>query len=497
VRHSGLHNFCGPCVHCARVSRAVGPDQSREMASVPVSRNEIEFTLQALRRENIRTDGRALSAYRRFGLRFGAAHGEVEANFGPTRALAVCSGEVITPPPERPNEGRIAFHVEFGPIASPSFEAGRPSVQATALSNFIERLLRGSHAIDTEALCIVGGQKVWSIRVDVRALDDDGNLGDVCAIAALCSLMHFRKADVDVRGEEANVFAAEERCPVPLSIHHIPVPVTFALFAASGSGGAKDHATEPAWLLDPNRLEEAATVGGVLCVAVNEYGELCGLHKPGGMPVDVALIEHFVELATARAKEITSRIQSELKADLEKRQQLRRNVHQRYAQGELLSVAWTTPVLQEAPAPQPVPLARRRVSAGKRTLARAASPLNSVAFASADAPTVEVVAVGDADAVVGLDFEDSGDLFAELEAVEAEAAELEMQLAAATEAEIAATEAHLFSAAEMGEAADVAPSITLAAGAAVPPPAPSPPRKVRKKRRKAAAASPTEQPRAA
>merc|ERR1719253_529637 len=144
------------------------------MAAVPVSRSEVDFTLQALRRENIRIDGRALSAYRRFGLRFGAAHGEVEVSFGPTRALAVCTGEIVVPPPERPNEGRISFHVEFGPIASPSFEVGRPSAKATAVSNFVERLIKGSRAIDAEALCIVGGQKVWSIRVDVRALDDDG-----------------------------------------------------------------------------------------------------------------------------------------------------------------------------------------------------------------------------------------------------------------------------------------------------------------------------------
>ena len=39
---------------------------------------------------------------------------------------------------------------------------------------------------------------------------DDGNLSDVCAIAALCALLHFRKADVEVKGESAQAFAAEE-----------------------------------------------------------------------------------------------------------------------------------------------------------------------------------------------------------------------------------------------------------------------------------------------
>ncbi|CAJ1356376.1 unnamed protein product [Effrenium voratum] len=307
--------------------------------AVPLSKCELEFAVQALRAENVRVDGRALTAYRRLGIRFGASHGEV--NFGPTRAWAVCSGEIIKPPPSRPNEGRISFHVEFGPLASPNFEVGRPSAQAISVGNFVERLLRGSRAIDAEALCIVGGQKVWSIRVDVRALDDDGNLSDVCAIAALCSLLHFRKADVEVTGDSARAFSTEERAPVPLSVHHLPVPVTFALFpGAAGKNG------EPAWVLDPNRLEEAA-MGGSLCIAVNQHGELCGVHKPGGMPVEFAMVQHCLELAVTKAKEITRRINAELEADLAKRQAARKNVHEQFNQASLLTVDWTESTVEE------------------------------------------------------------------------------------------------------------------------------------------------------
>jgi len=369
------------------------------MAVVPISRSELDFTLQALRKEKIRTDGRALQAYRRFGIRFGAAHGEVEVSYGPTRAMAVCSGEIVTPPPERPNEGRISFHVEYGPIASPSFEVGRPSPQATAVANLIERLLKGSRAIDVEALCIVGGQKVWSIRVDVRALDDDGNLADVCCIAALCSLLHFRKQDVEVRGDTAQMFSAEERVPVPLSLHHLPVPVTFSLFAP------EDKAGEPTWVLDANRLEEAA-MGGVLCVCVNQHGELCGIHKPGGMGVEFSLIEHCIELASAKAKEIVTRIQGELEADLAKRKLARRNVHQRFAQGDLLSVDWDASKLGSAAGEASAPPAQSM------------PPL---------VPTQGSRTIGHSDAFADI----PDDLAAELEAVNREAAELEAQLAAA------------------------------------------------------------------
>lgn len=325
--------------------------------AVPLSKSELDFAIQALRVENVRVDGRALTAYRRLGIRFGAVYGEVEVNFGPTKALAVCSGEIVAPSANRPREGRISFHVEFGPLASPSFEVGRPSPQAISVGNFVERLLRGSRAIDAEALCIVSGQKVWSIRVDVRALDDDGNLSDVCAIAALCALLHFRKADVEVKGDSAQSFATEERAPVPLSVHHLPVPVTFALFA-SGTDG-KD--AERAWVLDPNRLEEAA-MGGSLCIAVNQHGELCGVHKPGGLPVDFALTQHCMDLAVTKAKEITTRINTELEADMAKRQQAKKNVHEQFNQESLLTVEWDSAPTQEASVPvAPAPLPARPV----------------------------------------------------------------------------------------------------------------------------------------
>jgi len=437
------------------------------MAAVPVSRGEIEFTLQALRREKVRVDGRALNAYRRMGIRFGAAYGEVEVNFGPTRAMAVCTGEVVTPSPERPNEGRIHFNVEFGPIASPSFEVGRPSIQATCVANLIERLLRGGRALDTEALCIVGGQKVWNIRVDIRALDDDGNLGDVCAIAALCSLLHFRKSDVEISGDQVQVYSAEERVPVPLSIHHLPVPVTFALFTPSGKE------TEPTYILDPNRLEEVA-MGGSMCIAVNQHGELCGLHKPGGYAICFSLIEHCTELAVGRARELTDRIKAAIDADIAKRKLARRNVHKRYS-GQALTVdvpAATKPLTTE-PAPdvalqiedpnpeQSRPAWRTRVEEraatgktqndGVSVVIDPVRPDNCVDIgangATTDAGRPEAVSVATLPShtgyvsaeVMGVP-DDDRDLEAEIEAVAAEAAELEEQLAAATAEEIKALE---------------------------------------------------------
>ena len=60
----------------------------------------------------------------------------------------------------RPNEGSVRFNVEFSPMASPNFDAGRPGEAAIELARLVERSLRETRAIDQEALCVLAGRKV-------------------------------------------------------------------------------------------------------------------------------------------------------------------------------------------------------------------------------------------------------------------------------------------------------------------------------------------------
>lgn len=90
------------------------------------------------------------------------------------------------------------------------------------MARLLEKALRRSEAVDREALCIVAGQKVrsiiyptlgrtdarwqvWSIRVDMHFLDDEGNMLDCASIAAMAALRHFRRPDVTVLGEEVTI----------------------------------------------------------------------------------------------------------------------------------------------------------------------------------------------------------------------------------------------------------------------------------------------------
>lgn len=60
----------------------------------------------------------------------------------------------------RPSEGTLRFNMEFSPMASPAFDAGRPGEAAIEAMRLLERALRDSRAVDLEALCVLAGRKV-------------------------------------------------------------------------------------------------------------------------------------------------------------------------------------------------------------------------------------------------------------------------------------------------------------------------------------------------
>lgn len=62
--------------------------------------------------------------------------------------------------------------------------------------------------------------QVWSIRVDVHFLDDEGNMLDCASIAAMTALRHFRKPDATVVGEEVTIVRLS--LSLPLSLVHVP-----------------------------------------------------------------------------------------------------------------------------------------------------------------------------------------------------------------------------------------------------------------------------------
>jgi exosome complex component RRP45 len=162
------------------------------------------FVLQALK-DGHRIDGRAPYDFRPISLTFGSNYGNVMVQLGSTRVLANVSAEIVRPFPDSPNNGRLVFNTVFSPMAAPEYEADRPNLEEALVSRALEKVLRRSRAVDTEGLCIISGEKAWLIRVDIRLLDDDGNVLDCACIAAMSALLHFRRPDVTVQGDSVTV----------------------------------------------------------------------------------------------------------------------------------------------------------------------------------------------------------------------------------------------------------------------------------------------------
>lgn len=271
------------------------------------SLSEKTFVTQALE-EGLRVDGRKFDQFRSLELTFGDEYGVAEVKFGKTRVLAKVSAEVTVPYTDRPFDGVFTITSELSPMIAPSYEVNRPSMEEVLLSRLLEKTIRRSGALDTESLCLIAGQKCWSIRVDLHVLTHDGNLTDCACLAVIAALRHFRKPDSSIEGETLTIYTSAEREPVPLSWLHSPFCVTFSFFGEEGEQV----------LVDTTWLEEQLRVS-TCTYSINRHGEICQIAKFGGAALDAPL---FIQCATGalnRSKELTDLVERKLAEDAKRR----------------------------------------------------------------------------------------------------------------------------------------------------------------------------------
>ncbi|XP_005386841.1 PREDICTED: exosome complex component RRP45 [Chinchilla lanigera] len=272
------------------------------MKETPLSNCERRFLLRAIE-EKKRLDGRQTYDYRNIKISFGTDYGCCIVELGKTRVLGQVSCELVAPKLNRATEGILFFNLELSQMAAPAFEPGRQSDLLVKLNRLLERCLRNSKCIDTESLCVVAGEKVWQIRVDLHLLNHDGNIIDAASIAAIVALCHFRRPDVSVQGEEVTLYTPEERDPVALSIHHMPICVSFAFFQQGTY-----------LLVDPNEREERV-MDGLLVIAMNKHREICTIQSSGGIMLLKDQVLRCSKIAGVKVAEITELIQKALEND--------------------------------------------------------------------------------------------------------------------------------------------------------------------------------------
>ncbi|MCS7135024.1 MAG: exosome complex protein Rrp42 [Candidatus Aenigmarchaeota archaeon] len=244
-----------------------------------------DYILKLLEK-NERIDGRKLDEFRKIEIErniIEKAEGSARVRIGKTDVIAGIKMEIETPFPDTPNEGVLKTHAEFAPIAHPDFLPGPPSEDATELARVVDRGIRESNSIELEKLCILEGQKVWGVFIDIHIINHDGNLIDASSLAALLALMNTKipkyENDKIVRGE----YVAK------LPISHYPINVTVSKIMNK-------------YLVDLNR-EEEDVVDAWLSIAVREDNYLCSMQK-GGKGLNIKDVDEMIDLAIKKSKEL-------------------------------------------------------------------------------------------------------------------------------------------------------------------------------------------------
>jgi exosome complex component RRP42 len=116
------------------------------------------------------------------------AEGSARVKIGETEVIVGIKLNTGEPFPDTPEEGILIVNAEFTPLASPDFESGPPGENAVELARVVDRGIRESKCIEVEKLCITPKEKVWMMFVDIHIINDQGNLLDAAALAAIVAL---------------------------------------------------------------------------------------------------------------------------------------------------------------------------------------------------------------------------------------------------------------------------------------------------------------------
>jgi len=275
--------------------------------SLDSSGHESVFTRAAIG-AGLRLDGRLLHEYRdvELSLYRGESKSSAEVQIGNTRVFCAVHGRIVAPFPDRPTDGLLQFNAHLS--------QGSEGMSHVEVVRLLERCIRESEAIDTESLCIVGGEKVWQISCEIRVLDYAGCVLDAAVLAAMGALRAFRKPEVSVVGKGSStagqlvIHSSDEREPLPLALHHTPLAVTIGIFKAVPQ---PDGRNKLVLMGDPCTSEERAMDGAVV-LSINTHKELCAVYKPGGVSVPAEAVLEAAKMASQRAETLHAVLQAGL-----------------------------------------------------------------------------------------------------------------------------------------------------------------------------------------
>lgn len=247
-------------------------------------------TIAKLATEGKRLDTRNLTEYREpvkveVGIYNKNAEGSARVQIGETVILAGVKLSIEKPYPDTFDQGGIMINAELLPLSSPEYEPGPPGIKAVEIARVTDRGIREAKAIDMKALCIVPGEKVWFVAIDLITINDAGNLFDAASLAAIAALKNTTLREFD---PETGMVDYKSKTDKKLPILKEPIAVTVGKI-------------NKALIMDPTREEEEA-FDARLTVAMDEKGTISALQKGGYAPLTVKEVDQIIDLASEKSK---------------------------------------------------------------------------------------------------------------------------------------------------------------------------------------------------
>lgn len=215
--------------------------------------------IEELIRKKRRLDGRRLNEYRKIEAKVGLinkADGSALVKFGDTEVIVGVKLNVGEPYTDSPDQGTLITTAELTPLASEEFELGPPRIGAIELARVVDRGIRESSFIDFKKLCIREGELVWTVFLDMYPLNDDGNLVDACALAAVLALRNTKLPKI--KEKDKVDYGNLSNKPLPLT-ENVPVTIT-------------QYKIDDNFVLDPDSGEEKSA-SAQITVAVSKGKE--------------------------------------------------------------------------------------------------------------------------------------------------------------------------------------------------------------------------------
>ncbi len=236
-------------------------------------------------KEGQRKDGRDMMERRELKVTPGlieTAEGSSMVELGDTKVIAGIKLNIGTPFPDQPEKGALFTGVELYPVASPSYETGPPREQTIEISRVVDRGIRESNMINLEELCIEPGEKVWTVAIDIFPLDQDGNIIDASAIAAVSALINAKIP----KYEDGDIIRGEYQKELPVT--DTPIASTFSKLGNE-------------IIMDP-ALEEEKAQDGRITIYTNDKGNVCASQKGGNSSFKRDEIKNIIKEAVKQSK---------------------------------------------------------------------------------------------------------------------------------------------------------------------------------------------------